>query len=914
MKQLTQCISLALLFLCLQSKAQVYEAPSGINYTCTGIYTDSGGTNGNYNSSENITSTFCSNDGSNIEFVFTVFSIESGWEFLNIYDGTDNTGPSLGSWTGSTLPSGIQSTSGCITFVFTSDGSVTDDGWVATIQCMNPPIQGGGTFNACGGVFTDSGYLENNYGPNESNITTICSDLGEQVNVNFNAFDTEAGMDIMSIYDGNDISAPLIGEYSGTNSPGLVSSTDSCITFVFNSNAAVENEGWQANISCGDLIIPGSNTTTCYGVFYDSGGVQGDYSNNENSITTVCPDTPEECITVNFTHLNLENPFDVINVYDGNDINAPLLESYTGNNTQSTTSSTGCLTLEFSSDGSVVMSGWEAYFNCYPCGSNVCTGTTPVCTSGIPDNCIDICSLGPLPELLSCPQGASTINTFCLSNIGATYDNNTPHLAGCTNNLSDSGPVADVWYAFEAVGNEVNIAVNGLTEPRISIYAGDCGQLIGKECGEGLGAVNINMQTFVGNTYYLQISGGDINDQAEFELEIESSMICSNCLNNADITANPSPDTNHQYLPGETVEFCVTLNWNQVAVNWLHAVVPVYGNGWDSNSLTPTVVPPACASDGQWGWYNTIQGINTTSVNPGPVGPGFAFESPLGNFGNQMDNDPGNNFGDSGDTSICNPEAQWTFCWELTTKGCYADPTETDLSVSFMSFGDSQTGSYNSSGCGNDPDYPTSIIASLNDDSWNECPCSPPMNISHQLEYPSRCHIQWDAHPIADRYDVLYRVQGTQQWTRTGALNNYKTLHFLLPNTWYEYKVRTFCGDTWDFANASPIRRFNTGNIPTDIMREAALEAVEIKTIASVELYPNPTKDYLNIELVSKENVEVAIHIYNIQGQRIQSEIKDLTSGNQAIQVNVNDLDNGSYILNLEFNGERHVESFVKVE
>jgi gliding motility-associated-like protein len=110
-----------------------------------------------------------------------------------------------------------------------------------------------GTFNQCNGVFFDSGGPAS-YSNNENYTITICSDSGDDtaIQLDFTFFDTQANADILTIYDGPDTDGALIGSYSGTNSPGVVQSTNTsgCLTISFQSNNAITREGFEAIISC----------------------------------------------------------------------------------------------------------------------------------------------------------------------------------------------------------------------------------------------------------------------------------------------------------------------------------------------------------------------------------------------------------------------------------------------------------------------------------------------------------------------------------------------------------------------------------------------------------------------------------------------------------------------------------------
>lgn len=109
-------------------------------YTCSGDFYDTGGPSGDYGDGESYTMTFCSDQpGEEIVFDFTSFNLESCCDGLVIYDGPDNLSPQVpGSPFFSTSPGTVVSTSGCLTFFFDSDGSVTDPGWYAIISCVIP--------------------------------------------------------------------------------------------------------------------------------------------------------------------------------------------------------------------------------------------------------------------------------------------------------------------------------------------------------------------------------------------------------------------------------------------------------------------------------------------------------------------------------------------------------------------------------------------------------------------------------------------------------------------------------------------------------------------------------------------------------------------------------------------------------
>ena len=114
-----------------------------------------------------------------------------------------------------------------------------------------------GNATTCQGAFLDSGGNPGNYGNNENFTATICPDGGPAISLQWIIFELStagtAPIDQMSIYDGNSTSAPLIGTWTGSNSPGIVSASfdnpTGCLTVVFTSNSTGTGN-FAANITC----------------------------------------------------------------------------------------------------------------------------------------------------------------------------------------------------------------------------------------------------------------------------------------------------------------------------------------------------------------------------------------------------------------------------------------------------------------------------------------------------------------------------------------------------------------------------------------------------------------------------------------------------------------------------------------
>lgn len=137
-----------------------------------------------------------------------------------------------------------------------------------------------------------------------------------------------------------------------------------------------EQSFWEGPV----LVTPGSynmpatgyNTIyACGGTIYDDGGSTGNYSNYCNSTLVINPSHPDSIVIISGT-LSTESCCDHIYIHDGVGTSGPLLYQGQGLNqtVPSIRSNSGPLTIQFTSDGSVVNSGFALHVSC---------GRAPLC-------------------------------------------------------------------------------------------------------------------------------------------------------------------------------------------------------------------------------------------------------------------------------------------------------------------------------------------------------------------------------------------------------------------------------------------------------------------------------------------------------------------------------------------------------
>lgn len=117
-----------------------------------------------------------------------------------------------------------------------------------------------------------------------------------------------------------------------------------------------------------EFPMTNGSVTTCTGNFYDPGGASADYGNSQTFTETFYPSTPGGMVRMTFNSFSTEAGYDYLRIYNGTSTSATLIGTYngtTGPGTVTASNASGALTFNFTSDGSVVASGWSAAISCY---------------------------------------------------------------------------------------------------------------------------------------------------------------------------------------------------------------------------------------------------------------------------------------------------------------------------------------------------------------------------------------------------------------------------------------------------------------------------------------------------------------------------------------------------------------------
>lgn len=153
-------------------------ATTSTNFCANLPFTDTGGTSDNYTNMQSWVRTMKPNNpGLKLKVTFSSFSLENTYDFLYIYNGSDEFYPSLTptGLTGNANPGTFNSTAsdGSLTFKFESDEAAVAAGWNATVSCT-------GTLGIDDAEFLDYSYYPN---PTTGKVTINSKDAITEIAV-----------------------------------------------------------------------------------------------------------------------------------------------------------------------------------------------------------------------------------------------------------------------------------------------------------------------------------------------------------------------------------------------------------------------------------------------------------------------------------------------------------------------------------------------------------------------------------------------------------------------------------------------------------------------------------------------------------------------------------------------------------
>ncbi|KAM9673713.1 cubilin [Trichechus inunguis] len=272
------------------------------------------------------------------------------------------------------------SISGPVLLNFYSNAHITDFGFKFSYRIT--PC--GGVFNFSTGIIRSPSYSYSNYPNNMYCLYFITVRDDKVIQLKFNDFDVVpsalCSQDYLAIYDGSNISDPLLGKFCGSKLPPDVKSSNNSLLLVFKTDSFQTARGWKVSFretlgpqhGCGGYLT-GSN----YTFSSPDSDSNGRYDNNLNCVWFISAPV-NKLIKLTFSTFSLEAAttlqrcfYDYVKLYDGDSENANLAGTFCGSTVPAPFISSGnFLTVQFVSDVILEREGFKATYTIVdrPCG------------------------------------------------------------------------------------------------------------------------------------------------------------------------------------------------------------------------------------------------------------------------------------------------------------------------------------------------------------------------------------------------------------------------------------------------------------------------------------------------------------------------------------------------------------------
>uniref|UniRef100_A0A452U8T7 Cubilin n=1 Tax=Ursus maritimus TaxID=29073 RepID=A0A452U8T7_URSMA len=251
----------------------------------------------------------------------------------------------------------------------------------------------GGVFNFSTGVIKSPAYSYSDYPNNIQCSYTIVGRDDRVLQLKFSDFDvvpsTFCSQDYLAIYDGSDISDPLLGKFCGSELPPNIKSSNHSLLLVFKTDSFETARGWKITFretlgprqGCGGYLTGSNNTFAS-----PDSDSNGRYDKNLNCVWFITAPV-NKLIKLTFNTFALEAQsilqrciYDYVKLYDGDSENTNLAGTFCGSTVPAPFISSGnFLTVQFVSDVTLEREGFNATYTIVdmPCGGTYNATWTP---------------------------------------------------------------------------------------------------------------------------------------------------------------------------------------------------------------------------------------------------------------------------------------------------------------------------------------------------------------------------------------------------------------------------------------------------------------------------------------------------------------------------------------------------------
>ncbi|MEP7127311.1 MAG: aryl-sulfate sulfotransferase [Chitinophagales bacterium] len=158
--------------------------------------------------------------------------------------------------------------------------------------------------------------------------------------------------------------------------------------------------------------------------------------------------------------------------------------------------------------------------------------------------------------------------------------------------------------------------------------------------------------------------------------------------------------------------------------------------------------------------------------------------------------------------------------------------------------------------------------------------------------------LKWQPATNALSYVIQYKPTSSGTWITKPCNNKSVTISGLTPNTSYDWQVRSVCAAPNPLSSGYSVKKMFT-TLPQKLSDENG--------ILNIEVFPNPSFVYVNIELELHQSGTLLINVFNMMGQQQLTRQSEATAGNNTLVMDVSEWPRGIYFVEATIGGERKV-------
>jgi len=603
----------------------------------------------------------------------------------------------------------------------------------------------------------------------------------------------------------------------------------------------------------GSYNIPtnGSYTiTTCSMIIYDDGGASQNYSNSCDVTLIIQPEVAGNLVSVQGTS-STESSWDYLRIYDGAGTSGTMLGEYSGSGltVPELISTTGPLTIHFSSDGSV--NSYDGFALTVSCVNSSCPAPTNLTVSNVGQNSADV----------SWTPGGSESSWVVEYKVATATSWTTATVSSPSYTITGLTGLTAYQVRVKADcggGDESSYKTTSFTTPNCN--ASDaCGYTFVLGDGYGDGWNNGYLTVEQGNTVVATLEAVNHNVSSTQTYDTVNLVLCDNTSTSLVWHEGDFDDEVSITVigPDGTQIFTIS-DLSAITSPTIHTFTTDC-SGAPGPGTNPTVATNAATSIAQ-----TSATLNATITNPDNVtitAKGFQWKTTQGGTYTSVNGTgTGNNF--TATLSNLTPNTSYTFKAFITFNG----QTVTGSEMTF-----------------------TTLPQGVD-------PCNTPTGLHTTDIQNESIAIAWDANPNVSSWNIQYRQVGGTWASATSNTNSYVIIG-LTGLTNYEIQVQANCGGG------------NVSDWSASVTAQTTNVGIENWLSNSVSLYPNPAKEYVDIRVDGDLNVKT-MEVYDVYGKLINT--VGVCDTPVQTRINVSNLANGMYFVRVTTEEGVVTKQFVK--